>query len=53
MQLDPFTLFPMGVGIAIAVVIAAVAGILAARLFFHASGLDPRDATTQGEKTQR
>ena len=53
MQLDPFTLFPIGVGIAIAVLVAAVAGFLAARLFFHASGLDPTDATVPGEKTHR
>jgi hypothetical protein len=44
MQLDLWTLFPAGVGIAIAVVIAVLAGTLAARLFFHASGLDPEDA---------
>jgi len=53
MRLDLFTLFPIGVGIAIAVVIAVVAGILAARLFFHASGLDPGDAPAQGETPQR
>jgi hypothetical protein len=53
MQLDLFTLFPVSVGIAIAVVIAVVAGTLAARLFFDASGLAPKDAAGPGEKPPR
>ena len=40
MQLDLLTLVFVGFCIAIAVVIAVVTGMLAARLFFHASGLD-------------
>jgi ABC-type dipeptide/oligopeptide/nickel transport system permease component len=40
MQIDLVTLFLAGAGIALAVVIAVVTGTLAARLFFHASGLD-------------
>lgn len=50
MQLDLLTLFFAGAGIAISVVIAVVAGTLAARLFFHASGLDPEDVVAHGEK---
>jgi hypothetical protein len=40
MQLDLFALLLACAGILIAVVIAVVAGTFAARLFFHASGLD-------------
>ena len=40
MQMDLLALVLAGAGIAIAVAIAVVAGTLAARLFFHASGLD-------------
>jgi len=50
MQLDLPTLFLAGAGVAIAVVIAVIAGTLAARLFFHASGLDPGDGVAHGKK---
>jgi hypothetical protein len=40
MQLEPLTLLLVGAGIPVAVLIAVAAGTLAARLFFHASGLD-------------
>jgi hypothetical protein len=50
MQLDLLMLLLAGAGVAIAVVIAVVAGTLAARLFFHASGLDPEDVPAHGEK---
>ena len=50
MQLDLLTLVLACAGIALAVLIAVVAGTLTARLFFHASGLDPADATTRGDK---
>ena len=43
MQLDLLTVLVACAGIAIAVVIAVVAGTLAARLFFHASGLGAED----------
>ena len=49
MQLDPLTLVLAGISIVIiAMLIAVIAGTLAARLFFHASGLGER-ATTEGE----
>lgn len=49
MQLDPLTLVLVGVSIVIiAVLIAVIAGTLAARLFFHASGVGPRSATAKG-----
>jgi len=50
MQIDLLTLFLAGAGLAISVVIAVVAGTLAARLFFHASGLDPEDVAAHGGK---
>lgn len=50
MQLDLLILLIAGAGIAAAVLIAVVAGTLAARLFFHASGLDREDAAAHGEK---
>jgi hypothetical protein len=53
MQLDLLTLVLVGAGIALAVVIAVVAGTLAARLFFHASGLAHEDAPASGEKQPR
>jgi hypothetical protein len=53
MQLDLLTLILVGAGIALAVVIAVVAGTLAARLFFHASGLAENDASVPGEKQPR
>lgn len=53
MQLDLLTLLLVCVGIALAVLVAVSAGTLAARLFFHASGLDPEDAATRGEKSLR
>jgi ABC-type dipeptide/oligopeptide/nickel transport system permease component len=53
MQLDPPTLILACAGIALAVLIAVVAGTLAARLFFRASGLDPADAATRGEDPVR
>lgn len=43
MQLDLPTLVLALAGIALAVLVAIVAGRLTARLFFHASGLDPTD----------
>ena len=50
MQLDPLTLVLAGISIVIiAVLMAVIAGTLAARLFFHASGVGPRDAATEGE----
>lgn len=53
MPIDLPMLFLACTGIAIAVLIAVVAGTLAARLFFHASGLDPRDAAARSEKPLR
>jgi ABC-type dipeptide/oligopeptide/nickel transport system permease component len=53
MQLDPLTLILVCVGIALAVLIAVVLGTLTARLFFHASAVDPADAATRGEKPVR
>jgi hypothetical protein len=50
MQLEPLTLILACAGIAVAVAIAVVAGTLTARLFFHASGLDPADAASGGEE---
>lgn len=53
MQLDPLTLVLAGISIVIiAMLIAVIAGTLAARLFFHASGLGDR-ATTEGEDSTR
>lgn len=51
MQPDPVTLLLAIAGIAVAVLLAIVAGTISARLFFHASGLDPADAATSGKKT--
>jgi len=49
MQLDPLTLVLAGISIVvIAVLIAVIAGTLAAHLFFHASGLTPDDAPAAG-----
>jgi hypothetical protein len=53
MQFDLLTLVLVGAGIALAVVIAVVAGTLAARLFFHASGLADKDGSVPGEKQPR
>jgi hypothetical protein len=53
MQLDLLTLVLAGAGIALAVVIAVVAGTLAARLFFHASGLAQEDVSARREKPLR
>lgn len=53
MPLDSLTLLFACAGIAIAVLFAVVAGTLTARLFFHASGLDPEDATAHGENPLR
>jgi hypothetical protein len=49
MQIDPPTLVLAAAGIALAVLVAVVAGRLTARLFFHASGLDPTDAQASDE----
>jgi hypothetical protein len=49
MQVDPLMLILAGAGIALALLIAVIAGTLTARLFFHASGVDPADAAKRGE----
>ena len=54
MQLDPLTLVLAGASIVvIAVVLAVIAGTLAARLFFHASGLGSEDARAPGREPPR
>jgi len=54
MQLDPLTLVLAGGSlVVVAVTIAVIAGTLAARLFFHASGLAPKDAPAPGRETPR
>ena len=54
MQLGPLTLVLAGISIVlIAVLIAVLAGTLAARLFFHASGLHADSATTEGDYPPR
>jgi len=53
MQPDLLTLLVVGAGIALAVVIAVVAGTLAARLFFHASGLGHEEVSARREKPLR
>ena len=53
MQFDLLTLLLVGAGIVVAVAIAVVAGTLAARLFFRASGLAQEDAPARGEKPLR
>jgi hypothetical protein len=54
MQLDPLTLVLAGASIVvIAVVLAVIAGTLAARLFFHASGLAPEDGPGSGDEPPR
>lgn len=50
MELDPQTLVIAGAGIAIAIGVAVVAGTVTARLFFHASGLDPEDVAARRDK---
>lgn len=53
MQVDLLTLILVGAGIAFAVVIAVLAGTLAARLFFHASGLAEKDTSVPSERQPR
>lgn len=53
MQFDLVTLLLACAAIALAVLVAVSAGTLAARLFFHASGLDPEDATARAKKPLR
>jgi TRAP-type C4-dicarboxylate transport system permease small subunit len=53
MQFDLLTLLVVGAGIALAVLIAVVAGTVAARLFFHASGLAQEDVARRREKPLR
>jgi hypothetical protein len=53
MQLDPLTLVLAGGSIVvIAVLIAVIAGTLAARLFFHASGVAREDRSARGQEPQ-
>jgi len=53
MHIDLSTVLLAGVGIALAVLIAVMAGTLAARLFFHASGLGPGSTATESEDPRR
>ena len=53
MQLDVTTLVLISAGIAVAVLIAVLAGTLAARLFFHASGLAREDVGAHLDKPGR
>jgi hypothetical protein len=51
MQLDPLTLVLAGGSVVlVAVVIAVIAGTLAARLFFHASGVAREDRSGRGQE---
>lgn len=54
MQLGPLTLVLAGISIVlIAMLIAVLAGTLAARLFFHASGLHADGASTEVDQPPR
>lgn len=53
MQVDLVMLLLGCAAIALAVLVAVSAGTLAARLFFHASGLDPKDAASREKKPLR
>ncbi len=53
MQLDPLTLVLAGGSVVlVAVVIAVIAGDLAARLFFHASGVAREDRSARSQEPQ-